>query len=71
MNNVIRALREGRGLTQDELATRLGVSRQTVISLERGRYDPSIRLAFKIAREFGRAVEDVFSDEEDGHDDDR
>lgn len=71
MNNVIRALREGRGLTQDELAARLGVSRQTVISLERGRYDPSIRLAFKIAREFRRAVEEVFSDEEDGHDDDR
>ncbi len=68
MKNDIRILRESRGMTQDELAGRMGVSRQTVISLERGRYDPSIRLAFRIAREFGLAIEDVFSDEEDTND---
>lgn len=68
MKNDIRMLRERRGLTQDELAARLGVSRQTVISLERGRYDPSIRLAFRIAREFGMAIESIFSDEGEDQD---
>lgn len=63
MDNSIRQLREARALTQDELASILDVSRQTIISLERGRYDPSIRLAFKIAREFGLRIEDIFRDE--------
>ncbi len=61
MENRIRELREAEGLTQDELAKRLDVSRQTIISLERGRYDPSIRLAFAIAGLFGKKIEEVFT----------
>ncbi len=53
------------GLTQEELAKLLLVSRQTIISLEKGHYDPSIRLAFKIAKLFGKPVESVFNDEEE------
>ncbi len=49
-------------MTQDELAGNLDVSRQTIISLEKGRYDPSIRLAFALARFFGKAIEEVFSE---------
>lgn len=60
MRNVIPELRTAAGLTQAELAARLGVSRQTVISLERGRYDPSLPLAFRIARLFDRTIEEVF-----------
>ena len=62
MDNRIRELRTACGWTQADLAHRLDVSRQTVISLERGRYDPSLRLAFAIARLFDRAIEDVFHD---------
>jgi putative transcriptional regulator len=62
MENRIRELRTARGWTQADLAHRLDVSRQTVISLERGRYDPSLPLAFAIARLFDRAIEDVFHD---------
>jgi len=65
MKNVLRNLREGKGMTQDELAARLDVSRQTVISLEKGHYDPSIKLAFKLAREFSLKIEDIFLDEEE------
>ncbi len=61
MKNEIRTLREARGWTQKELAQRLGVSRQTVIALERGRYDPSLPLAFAIAAQFERRIEDIFS----------
>lgn len=60
------ALRSASGLTQADLASRLGVSRQTVISIERGRYDPSLPLAFRIARLFGVTIEEIF----DGPDDD-
>ncbi len=60
MENRLEALRVQLGWTQQELAERVGVSRQTIISLERGRYDPSIRLAFKLARQFGAKIEDVF-----------
>lgn len=60
------ALRSASGLTQADLANRLGVSRQTVISIERGRYDPSLPLAFRIARLFGVPIEEIF----DGPDDD-
>lgn len=60
MDNKIKELREAASLTQDELASRLDVSRQTIISLERGRYDPSIRLAFAIAALFGKRIEDIF-----------
>lgn len=62
MKNILRDLREGRGWTQADLALQLDVSRQTVNALEAGRYDPSLPLAFKIARLFGRRIEDIFSD---------
>jgi putative transcriptional regulator len=60
MKNRLRELREGRGLTQEELAKALGVTRQTIIAIEKGKYDPSLRLAFKIARFFGVKIEDIF-----------
>lgn len=60
MRNALPELRAEAGLTQSALAERLGVSRQTVISIERGRYDPSLPLAFRIARLFGRTIEEVF-----------
>jgi len=63
MKNILRELRKGRGWTQEELAVRLDVSRQTINALEAGRYDPSIRLAFRIARLFERKAEDIFDDE--------
>jgi putative transcriptional regulator len=62
MKNQVVRLRIERGWTQEDLADELGVSRQTVISIEKGRYDPSLPLAFKIARLFGLKIEDVFSD---------
>lgn len=65
MNNRIRELRAGRRWTQADLADRLDVSRQTVNALETGRYDPSLPLAFRIAREFGLAIEDVFTPDDD------
>ncbi|WP_297514863.1 helix-turn-helix transcriptional regulator [Thermococcus sp.] len=60
MRNRLRELREARGLTQEELAKALGVTRQTIIAIEKGKYDPSLRLAFKIARFFGVKIEDIF-----------
>ena len=60
MNNQLRELREREGLSQGELALRLEVSRQTVNALETGKYDPSLPLAFRIARLFGTRIEDVF-----------
>ncbi|MCL2884024.1 MAG: helix-turn-helix transcriptional regulator [Oscillospiraceae bacterium] len=63
MKNRLEAIRRERGLTQEALAGRLEVSRQTVGSLENGRYNPSITLAFKIARLFGLRIEDIFIDE--------
>ena len=60
MNNRLPELRAGRGWTQADLAGRLEVSRQTVISLEKGRYDPSLPLAFRIAGLFECRIEDVF-----------
>jgi putative transcriptional regulator len=61
MQNRVREERLARGLSQAELGAALSVSRQTVISIEGGRYLPSLRLAFMIARFFGTAVEDIFS----------
>ena len=61
----IRSLRKRAGLTQEELAAILEVSRQTISSLEKGRYNPSILLAFKIARCFGQSIEEIFLYEED------
>lgn len=63
MKNRLAELREERGWSQGDLAERLGVSRQTINSLERGKYDPSLPLAFKIARLFKRAIEDIFEPE--------
>ncbi len=63
MKNILRDLRTGQGWTQADLALRLGVSRQTINALEAGRYDPSLPLAFKIARLFERRIEDIFSDQ--------
>ena len=60
MRNRVRELRVGRGLTQEEIAERVGVSRQTIISIELGRYNPSIVLAYKLARAFDRSIEEVF-----------
>ena len=60
MNNRLRELRDVKGWSQGELAERLGVSRQTVNALETGKYDPSLPLAFRIARLFGLRIEDVF-----------
>ena len=60
MKNVVRNLRSGRGLSQADLGTALGVSRQTVNSIETGRYLPSLPLAIAIARFFDTRVEEVF-----------
>jgi putative transcriptional regulator len=60
MKNVVRELRTERGLSQVELASAMGVSRQTVVSIEKGRYLPSLPLAITLARFFGRTVEEVF-----------
>ena len=63
MRNRLRDLRTARGWSQEELARRLGVSRQTVIAIERGRYDPSLKLAFRMAALFGQRIEDIFHPE--------
>ena len=65
MKNRLEELRRERGITQEELAAILEVSRQTVGSLENGRYNPSILLAFKLARFFGMTIEEIFIYEED------
>lgn len=65
MKNRIESIRKERGIRQEEFAKALGVSRQTISSLENGRYNPSIQLAFKIARYFDMSIEEVFIYEED------
>jgi putative transcriptional regulator len=60
--NRLKELRSQRGWSQGDLATALGVSRQTVNAIETSRYDPSLPLAFSIAKLFGCAIEDVFSE---------
>jgi len=65
MKNIIEQKRRERGMTQQQLAAALGVSRQTIISLESGKYNPSILLAHAIARLFGAQIEDVFLFEEE------
>ncbi len=62
MKNRLKVLRAERDWSQADLATALGVSRQTVNALETGRYDPSLPLAFKIARVFGQPIEAIFLD---------
>ena len=65
MKNRIEEIRKDRGIRQEEFAKALGVSRQTISSLENGRYNPSIQLAFKIARYFGMTIEEIFIFEEE------
>ena len=65
MNNRIKELRKEKNITQDELGTAVGVTRQTVISLEIGKYNASLQLAYKIAKYFGMQIEEVFLFEEE------
>ena len=65
MKNRLEEIRKERGLLQEELAEALEVSRQTISSLENGRYNPSIVLAFKVARYFGMGIEEIFIYEEE------
>ena len=65
MKNRIEEIRKQKGIRQEEFAKALGVSRQTISSLENGRYNPSILLAYKIARYFGMTIEDVFCFDEE------
>ena len=60
MKNRLEALRREKGIRQEDLAQALNVSRQTIISLEKGKYNPSLALAFQIARVFGCTIEDIF-----------
>ena len=65
MKNRLEALRKERGIRQEDLAQALGVSRQTVISLEKGKYNPSLALAFKLARYFAMPIEEIFDDSDE------
>ncbi len=65
MDNKIKELRKEKSITQDELALVVGVTRQTVISLENGRYNASLQLAYKISKYFGMSIEEVFIFEEE------
>ncbi len=64
MKNRIEEIRKARGVKQEELAKALGVSRQTISSLENGRYNPSVELAYKLSKYFGMTIEEVFIFEE-------
>lgn len=64
MKNRIEEIRKARGVNQEELAKALGVSRQTISSLENGRYNPSIELAYKLSKYFGMTIEEIFIFEE-------
>jgi len=69
VTNDIRSLRAAHGdMTQAELARRIGVTRQTLIAIEQGRYSPTLELAFRIARVFGAPLDDVFSYPSDSED---
>lgn len=65
MKNQLEKLRRQHAIRQEDLAQALGVSRQTVISLEKGKYNPSLALAFKLARYFNLSIEDIFDDSDD------
>lgn len=65
MKNKIKEIRGANGIKQEELARALGVSRQTIISLENGKYNPSILLAYKMAKYFNSTIEDIFCFEEE------
>lgn len=66
MDNRLKELRDEKGLTQEDLAAMVNVSRQTIISLEKGKYNPSIILAWKLARCFARLIEEVFIFNDEG-----
>jgi putative transcriptional regulator len=66
MKNQLKVLRAGRDWTQQDLAERAGVSRQTIHSIEAGKYDPSLPLAFTLARVFGVPIETIFDPDGDG-----
>lgn len=63
MKNIIAQLRKESGISQDLLAQMVGVSRQTIISIEKGRFDPSLPLAFALAKTFGKRIEEMFQPE--------
>ena len=65
MKNKLEELRKVRDMRQEDLAQALGVSRQTVISLEKGKYNPSLALAFKLARVFEMPIEEIFDDSDE------
>lgn len=65
MKNIVEEIRKQRNEKQEDLANIVGVSRQTIISIEKGKYNPSILLAFKIANHFGKSIEEVFIYEEE------
>ncbi len=65
MKNKLRVLRAERNWSQLELASRAGVSRQTINAIETGKYDPSLKLAFRLARIFSRPIEEIFLDRDD------
>jgi putative transcriptional regulator len=65
VNNKLKGLRAKRDWSQADLAEKLGVSRQTVNAIETGKYDPSLPLAFRIAKLFGKKIEEIFSPEEE------
>lgn len=65
MKNRIEEIRKEKGIRQEDFAKEMGVSRQTISSLENGRYNPSIMLAYKIAKYFGMVIEEVFVFEEE------
>ena len=65
MKNRLEELRKQRGVRQEDLAQALGVSRPPVISLEKGKYNPSLALAFKLARYFGMNIEEIFDDSDE------
>ena len=65
IRNRLRELRARFNMSQEELARRVGVTRQTILAIEKGKYLPSLRLAFRIARVFGMKIEDIFIYDED------
>ena len=65
METRIKVLREELGLTQEALAKKVDVTRQTILFMEKGKYNPSLRLAYKVARVLGKPIEEVFSFEDE------
>lgn len=64
MKNRLKELRQAHNITQEDLSKRVGVSRQSIVAIETGKYDPSLKLAFKIAKEFNCPIEEIFLFEE-------